>query len=232
MNCIVIDDDKLSRKIIEEYISKTEFLHLLGSYDNAIEALSKINNEIETHLVFLDIEMPEMTGIEFLNSLQKQPYIIIISSKEKYAIDAFEHDVIDYLLKPISFARFYKAVEKAHNRHYKENSKDGFFIKNGSTSLVRIDYADILWIEALENYVVVNNFDTKHTIHYTMKAILNRLPRDIFTRVHRSYIVNVKKINIIEDNNIIINTKSGKKTIPIAKSYKEKLMNYIDLVVK
>ncbi|OQX97818.1 MAG: DNA-binding response regulator [Bacteroidetes bacterium 4572_128] len=197
MNCIIIDDDKLSRRIIEEFIAKTEGLKLIASYPSAVEALNVFNKKDEINLVFLDIEMPEMTGIEFLSSFKVLPKIIIMSSKDKYAIEAFEYDVIDYLLKPVSYARFYKAVSKANFRENEDNKE--IFIKKSST-LIRLKYADILWIEALENYVIVNTFDNKHTIHFTMKSIATKLPANSFTRVHRSYIANTNKIAMIEDN--------------------------------
>ncbi len=232
MNCIIIDDDRLLKRIIEEYIKKTDFLNLVGSFDSAIDAIPAINSDIEIHLIFLDIEMPEMSGIELLDSLQDLPQIVIMSSKERYALEAFEYDVTDYLLKPVTYARFYKAVDKAYNKFIKVKNNDGIFIKNSSNTLVRLNYNDILWVEALENYVVVHNYDEKFTIHFTMKAMAEKLPANSFTRVHRSYIVNVKKINIIEDNSIIMKTKTGTKIIPIAKSYKDKLMSYINIAIK
>lgn len=236
MNCIVVDDDKLSRRIIEEFIHKTDSLDLLGSFTNGIEAINYIRqNHDLVNLIFLDIEMPEMTGLELLNTLGYQPQVIIISSKDKYALNAFEYDVTDYLLKPIPYARFYKAVTKALSRYQKEKldsfQQEEIFIKKNST-LVRLRYEDILWIEALENYVIFNTYADRYTIHFTMKAIEQKLPVHKFTRVHRSYIVNVSSINYIEDNAIIIKTEDGHKSIPIGKSYKDKLMGDINLMIK
>jgi DNA-binding LytR/AlgR family response regulator len=178
--------------------------------------------------------MPEMDGLELLNSLTTKPQVIIISSKEKYALNAFEYDVTDYLLKPIAYARFYKAIDKAQSRHREkldDFQKDEIFIKKNST-LVRLRYEDILWIEALENYVIFNTYADRYTIHFTMKSIEQKLPTHKFTRVHRSYIVNVSSINYIEDNAIIIKTEDGHKSIPIGKSYKDKLMGDINLMIK
>ena len=235
MNCIVVDDDKLSRRIIEEFIKKTDELELLYSFSNPVEAINTLKKADEVDLIFLDIEMPEMNGIEFLNSLKSKSQVIIVSSKGKYAIDAFEYDVTDYLLKPIAYTRFFKAVNKASIRFEKEKintmGKDEIFIKKNS-SLVRLKYGEILWVEALENYVVFNTFKDKYTIHFTMKAIELKLPTDKFTRVHRSYIVNTSSILIIEDNSVIIKTNEGNKAIPIGKSYKENLMNDINLIIK
>lgn len=235
MNCIIIDDDKLSRRIIEEFIHKTEFLNLVNAYSNAVEAINFLKSGEDIDLIFLDIEMPEMTGIDFLNTLNNPPQVIIASSKGEYALDAFEYDVTDYLLKPISYSRFFKAVDKAYNRGNKVKidslGKDEIFIKRNST-LVRLNFDNILWVEALENYVIFNTYDDKFTIHFTMKAIEQKLPTSKFVRVHRSYIVNITSINVIEDNAIIIEVEEGKKAIPIGKSYKEKLMKDLNLIFK
>lgn len=234
MNCIIIDDDPLSRKIVEEFVERTDNLTLIHSYENAVDAINAFKNEPDIDLIFLDIEMPEMSGLDFMESLKNPPQIIIISSKDKYALNAFDYDVTDYLLKPIAYSRFYKAVDKAQDRFTKnkiDTKGDEIFIKKNS-SLVRLKYENILWVEALENYVIFNTFSDKYTIHFTMKAIEQKLPSHKFTRVHRSYIVNTSSINVIEDNSVIIKTKDGVKTIPIGKSYKDKLMGDINLIVK
>lgn len=242
MNCIIIDDDKLSRKVIEEYVKKTDFLNLLNSYGSAVDAINAIKNlEYPLHLIFLDIEMPDMTGLDFLESIPNQsPQIIIISAKEKYALKAFEHDVTDYLLKPVSYARFYKAVSKAMKRiddfqnFYSGNDNadnQEVYIKKNS-ALVRLRYSDILFIEALENYVIVNTFNEKLTIHFTMKAFEEKLPVKKFKRVHRSFIINISHIKGIEDNAVLIEQHDGVKSIPIGKSYKDKLMKDINLIIR
>ena len=238
MNCIVIDDDTLSRKVMKEFIDRTEFLSLLDSYTNAVEAINSLQNRDDIDLIFLDIEMPEMSGIDFLKSVQNAPQVIIVSSREKYALESYEHDVTDYLLKPVSYGRFYTAAERARNRDQTteqvttpQANDEEIFIKKNS-SLIRLKYNDILWVEALENYVVVNTFDDKFTIHFTMRAMQSNLPNSLFTRVHRSYIVNVKQINLIEDNSIVMKTGSGSKIIPIGKSYKEDLFRDINLINK
>jgi DNA-binding LytR/AlgR family response regulator len=233
MNCIIIDDDLMSRRIIEEFVNRTDQLNLLSSYENAVDAINAFNTEEDIDLIFLDIEMPEMSGIDFLETLTNPPQIIIISSKDKYALDAFNYDVTDYLLKPISYSRFFKAVNKANVRFKNkvDPKDDEIFIKKNS-ALVRLKYQDILWVEALENYVIFNTFNEKYTIHFTMKAIEQKLPSNRFTRVHRSYIVNTSSINVIEDNSVIIKTHDGSKSIPIGKSYKDKLMGDINLIIK
>ncbi|MFA8434679.1 MAG: LytR/AlgR family response regulator transcription factor [Marinifilaceae bacterium] len=235
MNCVIIDDDKLSRKVVESYIDRTDFLTLSHSYSSAVDAINYLKKKEPIDLIFLDVEMPEMTGMEFLNNLHSNPQIIIISSKEQYALEAFEYDVTDYLLKPISYSRFFKAVSKANKRYKSSESfmqeKNEIFIKSNS-SLIRLHYEDILWIEALENYVVVNTFQEKYTIHFTMKAIEEKMPAARFSRIHRSYIVNLSKIELIEDNSVVINTDGGPKSIPIGKSYRDKLMGDINLMTR
>jgi len=233
MNCIIIDDDLMSRRIIEEFVNRTDQLNLLSSYENAVDAINAFNTEEDIDLIFLDIEMPEMSGIDFLETLTNPPQIIIISSKDKYALDAFNYDVTDYLLKPISYSRFFKAVNKANVRFKNkvDTKEDEIFIKKNS-ALVRLKYEDILWVEALENYVIFNTFSEKYTIHFTMKAIETKLPSNRFTRVHRSYIVNTSSIKVIEDNSVVIKTHEGVKSIPIGKSYKDKLMGDINLIIK
>ena len=233
MNSIIIDDDLMSRRIIEEFVNRTDQLNLLSSYENAVDAINAFNTEEDIDLIFLDIEMPEMSGIDFLETLTNPPQIIIISSKDKYALDAFNYDVTDYLLKPISYSRFFKAVNKANVRFKNkvDTKEDEIFIKKNS-ALVRLKYEDILWVEALENYVIFNTFNEKYTIHFTMKAIETKLPSNRFTRVHRSYIVNTSSIKVIEDNSVVIKTHEGVKSIPIGKSYKDKLMGDINLIIK
>lgn len=223
----------MSRRVIEEFVGRTEQLNLLNSYENAVDAINAFSTGEDIDLIFLDIEMPEMSGIDFLETLQNPPQIIIVSSKEKYALDAFNYDVTDYLLKPVSYSRFFKAINKANVRFKNkvDTKDDEIFIKKNS-ALVRLKYDQILWVEALENYVIFNTFSDKYTIHFTMKAIETKLPNTMFTRVHRSFIVNTGSINLIEDNSIVIKTKEGSKTIPIGKSYKDKLMGDINLMVK
>lgn len=237
MNCIIIDDDKLSTKIIHEFIDKTDGLNHAGSFDSAVSAINFLSNaENETiHLIFLDIEMPEMSGIDFLKSLDELPQVIVYSSQDKYAMESYEYDVTDYLLKPVQYGRFIKAVNRAKERFEEKETvsreSNEIFIKNNS-SLVRVKYDDILWIEALENYVVLNTFKDKYTIHFTMKAISEKMPPDRYVRVHRSFIVNINKIKVIEDNSVVIIHDGGSKIIPIGKSYKDKLMDDINLITK
>lgn len=232
MNCIIIDDDKLSMRLLEEFIGKTESLNLSGTFDTAVSAINYLKNNDNIDLIFLDIEMPEMTGIDFMDVLQNPPQIIVCSSKDKYALNAFDYDVTDFLLKPPAYSRFFKAVEKAQKKIQKGTiGKDEIFIKKNS-SLVRLRYEEILFVEALENYVIFNTFSERFTIHFTMKSVEQKLPTNRFSRVHRSFIVNTSAIKEIEDNAILIKTSEGIKSIPIGKSYRDKLMDDINLIVR
>ncbi|HDP54292.1 MAG TPA: response regulator transcription factor [Bacteroidetes bacterium] len=234
MKCILIDDDIMSCRVLEDYVNRTSFLELLQTFNNAVDAINFIKEGNSVDLIFLDIVMPEMTGIDFLNTITHPPQIIIVSSREKYALEAFEYSVTDYLLKPINYARFFKAANKAlenSSRNSQVEDEKEIFIKK-SNSLVKIKYSDILWVEALENYVVINTRNDKFTIHFTMKAIENQLPNSLFKRVHRSFIVNISEIFSIEDNSVVIKLAEGRKIIPIGKSYKEKLLNDINLINK
>jgi DNA-binding LytR/AlgR family response regulator len=229
MKCIIIEDDELSRKVLEEYIRKTDHLDLVASFHNAIDAINHLGHDTKIDLVFLDIELPQMSGVEFLESLQLTPQVIITSSKEQYAIKAFDFNVTDYLLKPIRYPRFYKAVDKAFKMEklYEVNRiDDEIFIKKNST-LIKLAYDDILWIEALENYVVLNTENDKYTIHFTMKAMEKTLPKYKFLRIHRSYIVNLRKVTAIKEKNLILNFSNKTQELPIGKSYRDRLLKEI-----
>lgn len=238
MNCIIIDDDKLSRTLLEKFVERTDYIDQYYSFPGAIEAINFIRNEEhDIDLIFLDIEMPDMNGVEFMQSLGDHPVqIIVVSSKEKYALDAIEYNVTDYLLKPVTYFRFLKATEKALAKLKEEmlpasNSKNDFFIRNNS-NLIRLCYDDVVWIEALENYIIVHTFDEKYTIHFTMKAVMDQLPTTKFFRIHRSFIVNRSCIEMITANTIEVNTKEGVQSLPIGKSYRELLLKEINLLSK
>lgn len=235
MNCIIIDDDNLSCKVIGEFVKKTASLTLIGTYSDSIEARNILTKRHDIDLIFLDIEMPEMNGFEFIGSLDKPPNIIIISSGENYAAKAFDFNVVDYLVKPVSFSRFCKAIDKTM-RYYsrKESPSTGekeIFIKKGS-SLVKLKINDIIFIEALENYVTLTTNEDKYTIHFTMKAIEDYLPPGVFIRVHRSYIINKSNIQTIKENSLDLNIGGTLKSIPVGKSFRDSLLNDINVMAR
>lgn len=225
MNCIIVDDDELSRKAVCHLVSQISYLKLGGVYASAAEALSVLNNNRDKiDLMFLDIEMPDLSGLALIKNLNDPPLTILITSKKDYALEAFEYNVVDYLLKPILLERFFKAVEKSKgifNVDRKETlSFDEEYI------FAKINIKDILWIEALGDYITVNTFNKKHTIHSTMKTIEKKLNQNKFIRVHRSYIVSIDNINSIDDNMIVINDQ----LIPVGYVYKESLIKKLNLL--
>lgn len=238
MNCIIIDDDKLSRTLLEKFVERTDYIDQYYTFPGAIEAINFIKKEEhDIDLIFLDIEMPDMNGVEFMQSLGDHPVqIIVVSSKEKYALDAIEYNVTDYLLKPVTYFRFLKATEKALSKLREEmlpasNSKNDFFIRNNA-NLIRLCYDEVVWIEALENYIIVHTYDEKFTIHFTMKSVMDQLPTDKFFRIHRSYIVNRSRIDVIKTSTIEVKTKDGREALPIGKSYRDLLLKEINLLSK
>lgn len=231
MNCIIIDDDPLSCKVLEKLLSKVEDIKLVATYNSAVAALPALKNEI-ADLIFLDVEMPEMTGIEFLQSLEKQPQIIIVSSKEKYALDAFDLNVTDYLLKPPQFGRFYKAVEKVKRQLAKSGTPTAgneIFFKSNSV-YVKVTIDDILWIEALENYCNIYTEKDKILAHLNLKAVEKILPSDKFMRVHRSYVINLNKIMLVEQNSVMVKTEKGDSRVPVSRSFRDKLLEHIKII--
>jgi len=235
MNCIIIDDDNLSCKVIGEFVRKSSSFTLIGSYSNSIEARNILTKRHDIELLFLDIEMPEMDGFEFIGSLENPPNIIIISSGENYAAKAFDFNVVDYLVKPVSYSRFCKAVDKTMRYYsHKETVSTGdkeIFIKKGS-SLVKLKINDIIYIEALENYVTLTTNEDRYTIHFTMKAIEDYLPPGVFIRVHRSYIINKSNIQTIKENSLDLNIGGTLKSIPVGKSFRDSLLNDINVMAR
>jgi DNA-binding LytR/AlgR family response regulator len=235
MNCIIVDDDKLFCKILEGYVSKSTSLNLLGTFSDSVDARNILTTRNDIDLVFLDIEMPEMNGFDFIRSLDLPPNIIIVSSAEEHAIKAFEFNVVDYLLKPVTYGRFCKSIDKTiryfGRKEATPTGEEEIFIKKGS-SLVKLKLSDIIYIEALENYVTLTTIDDKYTIHFTMKAIETQLPSSVFIRVHRSFIINKSMIQTINDNSLDLNVGDGQKNIPVGKSYRDNLLSDINVMAR
>jgi DNA-binding LytR/AlgR family response regulator len=235
MNCIIVDDDKISCKILEEYVRKSTSLSMIGSFSDAVTARNILTKRHDIDLIILDIQMPEMNGFDFIGSLDFPPNIIIVSSAEEYALKAFDFNVVDYLLKPVSYGRFCKAIDKTiryfSRKEVNNTGDEEIFIKKGS-SLVKLKLREIIYIEALENYVTLNTNDDKFTIHFTMKAIENQLPSGVFIRVHRSYIINKSMIQTIKENSLDLNIGGSLKSIPVGKSFRDSLLNDINVMVR
>jgi len=222
-------------KILEGYVTKSTSLNLLGTFSDSVEARNILTKRKDIDLIILDVEMPEMDGFDFIVSLDYPPNIIIVSSAEEYALKAFEFNVVDYLLKPVTYGRFCKAIDKTiryFSRKEATNSGDEeIFIKKGS-SLVKLKLKDIIFIEALENYVTLTTNDDKFTIHFTMKAIESQLPSGVFIRVHRSFIINKSMIQTIKENSLDLIVGSTMKSIPVGKSFRDSLLNDINVMAR
>lgn len=227
---MIVDDDPVARKLVNHFIEKTEFLTLSYELSNPIEAKDiLLKEDADVDLLFLDIQMPEMTGLELMESLDKSYQIIFITSEEQYAVQAFENSVVDYLVKPFEYPRFLKAATKGKEnietlRRFVEKQTHVFVKCDGK--LVRIQLSDLLFVEALADYVIFNTKKGKHIVHYTMKGIEKRLPTTNFARVHRSYIVNIDNIDNLEESNIAI----GDKIVPVGASYKDKFVKKLNML--
>jgi len=235
MNCIIVDDDILTCKILEGYVGKSTSLNLIGTFSDPVEARDVLTKRQDIDLVILDIQMPEMDGFEIIRSLEFPPNIIIVSSAEEFALKAFDLNVVDYLLKPITYGRFCKAIDKTIRYFARKEGTKGadeeIFIKKGS-SLVKLKLTEIIYIEALENYITLNTNDDKFTIHFTMKAIENQLPSGVFIRVHRSFIINKSMIQTIKENTLDLNIGGSVKSIPVGKSFRDSLLNDINVMAR
>jgi DNA-binding LytR/AlgR family response regulator len=234
MNCIIVGD-KINSAILEEFVLKSFSLTLVGTYNDAESVRDQLSRKNNIDLVFLDTEIPELDVFNFISSLDYQPNIIMVSSGYQDALKAFDFNVVDYLLKPVPYSRFCKAVDKAirfYSRKEVSSSSDSeVFIKKGS-SLVKLKLEDVIYIESLENYVTLFTKDEKFTIHFTLKSIENQLPPRMFIRVHRSFIVNKSMIQAIKENSLDIIIHNEAKSIPIGNSFRESLLKGINLMAK
>lgn len=237
-SCIIVEDEPLARNLLSAYISKVPRLELKQSFSNALDALEYLR-ENPVDVLFSDIQMPEVTGITLLKLLKTKPLIILTTAYSEYALEGYELEVYDYLLKPISFERFLKAVEKGITRLDGSNSPtaapvliqevqmaptvDYIFVKDG-TKLIKINLSDILYIEGLKDYVCIYTPNKKIISLQTMKSLEASLPSDRFVRVHNSFIIALASIEEIEKDRLVIN----KSTIPISDTYKKAFREIVD----
>lgn len=224
MNCLIVDDNKIARTTLKKLVSLDASLTLIDECSNATEAYYKIlNNPVE--LLFLDIEMPGMTGMELAQSLgEKRPLIIFTTSKRDYAADAFDLNVVDFITKPINPVRFLQAIEKAKefskNRSLApDNKEEDFIFIRDSNTVRRLELSDVLFLEAQGDYVKICISNQSYHIHSTLKSVEEKLPASIFLRVHRSFIINMSKIDTIEGGTLIINGN----LVPVSDAYRAAL---------
>jgi len=229
MKCMIVDDEPIARKLLREYISDIPFLALVGEADNALKAQGILAKE-SIDIIFLDINMPKLTGIEFLRSNQSLPIVIMTTAYAEYALDGYGLDVLDYLVKPFSFERFLKACNKARDYHQLKQINDGnnrttedyFFVKfNGR--IEKVSYDQLLFIEASLNYVTLHTTNGKMIVYLTFKGIMENLPANQFIKVHKSFIVNAQKIESITGNILRI----GKAEIPVSQKSHDEVMSMI-----
>jgi DNA-binding LytR/AlgR family response regulator len=233
LKCLVIDDEPLAVQLLTNYIANIPFLELAGTFNNPMEALISLHAQ-PVDLIFLDIQMPQLNGVQFMQLLQNRCMVIITSAYQEYAIQGFEHNVVDFVLKPIALDRFYKAVEKAFNLKNPGQKPEqpeaiqpatgGYIFVKVETRMVRIELDDILFIEGLKNYVSIQTFTQRIITLQTMKQLEEILPSNRFVRVHKSYIVALNKINSIERQEITIKDR----IIPIGITYNEHFFKLLE----
>ena len=228
LKCIIVDDEPVARKIIREFVGQVPFLSLTGEFENAIKAELFLASE-NIDLVFLDIEMPKLSGLEWLKRAALKPMVILTTAFPKYALEGYELDIIDYLLKPISFSRFLKAVQKAKEyAHLKSATTNpaapGWLFVRTEKRIEKIELADILYIESVGNYVNIITSERNLLAYLTLKGIESQLPSADFIKIHQSFLVNFAKVEAIEGNLV----KIKDKLVPVSRSYRDSFMQIIE----
>jgi len=241
MKCVIVDDELLAREVLSHLVLKTPDLIVTETFSNAIDVMKYLNSNPDLDLIFLDIHMPNFSGFDFIQTIKNPPLIILVTNDKNLALEAFNYDcIVDYLVKPILPERFDKAMTRlkefdGNQRKKKtsqtkeddiESSNTSEFYINNSKRLIKIDVNTILYFKANGDYVFIKTENNSYTIHNTLKKIENKLPKDSFFKVHRSYIINTKKIVDIEDNSVLI----GKDVIPISRRNKSELMKRVHLL--
>jgi len=237
-NCLIVDDEHPALALLEAYIAKLPYLNLVASCENGVEALSALQQH-DIKILFLDIQMPEITGIQLLESLSKKPQVILTTAYRDFAVKGYELDVTDYLIKPFSFERFLHAVDKAvektkllskvddveGSKQIESQKEDHFFVKSNG-KFEKVIYADILYLESMREYVSIHTKDRRYLVNFSLTSAESKLPTDLFMRVHRSHIVGLNHITSITGNMIQV----PNKTITIGRSYREAFFERLNLL--
>ena len=230
LSCAIIDDEPLAAELLASYVSKTPGLRLAGVYERAVTAMRELR-ERPVDLLFLDIQMPELSGLEFATLLPKDTRIIFTTAFDRYAIDGYKVDAADYLLKPVSYDRFAASVNKViewfeTNERRKTAARDRFVYVKSEYKLIRLDFDDILYIEGLKDYVKIYFEAPRKPVLslVNMKRVEDCLPSPQFMRVHRSFIVNMAKVSMVDRGRIVV----GDVFIPVSESYKNQVQEYLD----
>ena len=229
INCIAIDDEPLALELLEDNIRQVPYLNLVGKSSNAINALQLLK-ETNVDLVFLDIQMPGLTGLQLIKSLSVKPMFILVTAYEKFALEGFNLDVVDYLVKPVSLDRFIKACNKAQelhelrsgNKSVETKSEEDYFFINVDYSLVKILFKNIIWIEGLKDYIKIYLKDSSKPIvtRLSMKALEDELPTSLFIRIHKSYIISKNFITSVKKSSVFLDNKTE---LPVGENYKERI---------
>ena len=227
LSCIIVDDEPVARKILQEFVEQVHYLDLIGKFENAVKAeLFLKNNSVD--LIFLDIEMPKVSGIQFLQKLNLDSMVIITTAFPQYALDGYELDIIDYLLKPFAFNRFLKAISKARD-FYKMNSNqiapslESYIYIKSEKRIEKLELNDILFIESVGNYVSVYTASKKFIAYLTLKSLEQQLPAETFIKIHQSFLVNSTKIEAFEGNEI----KLGGHSLPMSRNCRDNVMKLV-----
>ncbi len=227
LSCIIVDDEPVARKILHEFVDHVPFMDLQGKFENATKAEAFLKNNA-VDIIFLDIEMPKVSGLQFLQKMNIESMVILTTAFPQYALEGYELDIIDYLLKPFAFNRFLKAVQKAKDYHEMKTRTIGalpssyIFIKSDKR-IEKIELNDLLYAESVGNYVCVYTECKKIIAYLTMKSLESQLPPDEFIKIHQSYLVNCSKIDAIEGNEI----KIGGKSLPMSRNYRDLVMKIV-----
>ncbi|MBT2558095.1 response regulator transcription factor [Hymenobacter sp. ISL-91] len=227
LRCLVVDDDPLAVQIVENCVANTPFLAHAGSCSSALAAAEMLR-EHPIDLLFLDVEMPLMSGLELLRTLRNPPLVVLITSNKGYAVEAFEYAVLDYLVKPISYARFLQAAQQAREalaaRAQPVAADADFTFVKVDSKLIKVQFDDVLFVEALGDYVHIITKNSKLIVYSTLRGIAEKFPAALFVRVHRSFIVNIRQIQTIEDNSILLSDKH----IPIGQTYQKEVLQRLN----
>jgi len=232
MNCLIVDDNKMARTALKKLTDQVDFLSVKEECSSPVDAYNYLKKE-SVDLVFLDVEMPGMTGIELIKNLEKRPIVILISAKKDYAVEAFELNVADYMTKPVTLPRLMLAIDRAKKLHenielkpdLRARDKDYIFVRSNSV-LTKIKVNDINYIQALGDYVNIFTREKRYTAHITLKGIEEKLPVDKFYRLHRSFLISLDSVDGVEEGTAYV----GTHPIPIGKQFKKELLTKLNLI--
>lgn len=229
LRCIIVDDEPVARKILQEFTEQVPYLELAGKFENALKAETFLQDN-RVDIMFLDIEMPKLTGLQYLKAHNVQPLVILTTAFPQYALEGYELDVIDYLLKPIAFTRFLKAVQKARefaelkNNATPQDDNASFIFVRSDKRIEKVELEDILYVESLGNYVTICTEHKKIIAYLTLKSIESQLPSAQFIKIHQSFVVSLSRISAIEGNQVLLKNTS----LPISRNYRDNVMQVVE----